>query len=320
MTHATRTRSTSTHLSFLAALLITLCATACGGSQQEQAGPQYAPSSANERYAAAYPAEVEALDARATEGDATARANITTFSQYPSQLKDPDWAITTQIITEADRAGRSEEMHEVIDGQRKVTSFVEDDSEDLSRRLGRSVDAEAQKSGLKKDFETRRPIKGALPKVVEQQLQEDLRKVHEAHVLIETHRDQLGKANAAALELQVDTITLTAHFVFVELELTRADLKKRVSEAEDVRKTTSDAIARHQATLSRADATASEKKAAQTRLTALQQSQTDLDPKLSAAQKNMEKLDERVDKLQKDYQAAFDALLKDLEAKTPKPQ
>lgn len=305
---------------FAVLIAAALCCAACGGSQQEQAGPKYATASADERYAAAYPAEVNSLNARATEGDGVARANVTAFAEYPNQLQDPDWALVTQIITEADRAGRSEEMHEIIEGQRAITQFTEESGEDVSRRLGRVVDGEAQKAGLKKDFETRRPIKSGMPKVVEQQLQEDLREVHESHVLIETHRDKLGKANAAALEQQVDTITLTAHFVFVELELARADLKERAGQADAVRDTIQAGIQKHQATLNRADATASEKKVAQARLTALQQAQTDLDPSVNATKKQLEDLDKRVDKLQQDYQTAFDALLKDLEARAPKPE
>lgn len=296
--------------------LLILCAcmsAACGGSQQEQGGPKYAKSSANERYAAAYPAEVGKLDESTTSGNATATTEISKIKTYPDELKNPDWTLTKEILVEADRAGRSEEMHELIDSQRTITTFVESDGEDISRRVGRTVDAEAQKSGLKKDFETRRPIKSALPTTIDQQLKEQLHEQHESFILIETHRDKLGKDNAAALELQAESITLTAHYVFVELELNRAEMKKRASEVDDVRSTIDEGITKHQAIVDNPNASASEKKVSGERLKALQQAKTDLNPQVEAAKKRQENLDKEIDKLQKDYQTAFDALIKDLD-------
>ena len=293
---------------------------ACGGGNQEQSGHQFPPS---EAHAAQYPERVKQLGETFDQETPQADDAISKFETYPGELSETDWAMVSKIIKKADEVGRSEDMHELLEKHKSVDGFLDENLDDLSRRIGRNIDAEAKKTGAKK-FEARSSIRYSLPKVAKQQFEEEMRANNEAHQIIEAQKDTLKKSNVKKLEDQVDAITLTAHFVYVTAPEAKAELDQQVSDSESVRKTLDEGIKNRETAMNAEGVTESEKTFHGKKLEMLKTSRGELDTSIQSAKERQKTFGDQVDKLQERYEKSFKALTEDLdkraEAQKPQPE
>ena len=289
-------------------IALALTAWGCAGTEGPT-GPNFARS---ELHAVEYPARVEALDAELKEGGETLDATIEAMKGYPDALSDPDWEVAAEVIRAADEGGRSESMHALLGRQEEVAGFIDEHLDDVSRRVGREVDVKAKKAGAK-GLESRGTVRYALPVVLEKQFDEELIEAHPAHQLILARQDDLKEANVEPLQEQVDAITLSARYAFVELVEARAEADQNVTDAEQVKKTLDDAIAARRADAKREGISDSEAAYHAERLAALEAARGGLDAAVQRAKAQQKSLDEAVEKAQTRYQDALDALLKTLD-------
>ena len=296
------------------ALLLAASLSAC----TKTPAPVFASSANESGYAERYPAALLGARTEFADSESRAREIIKGFPDYPGALSAPDGEQVLGVVTRADAAGKSGSYVQGMDEQASVSRFFKEEKDGLNQKVGGAAQYAAKQKECTVDVAS--PAIGALDKGVDKALEDRLRDHDEAHRYIEDHQDALGKANLDKLEKQADEIALASYLVNVRVKQLKADLSRLIDESSDVKKTLARSDTDAQAVLANGSASKQAKTTAQTRATAAKNASTGLDIEVEQAKRAVEEMDARTEKLEKDYQAALEALqkqLKELPKKAP---
>lgn len=291
---------------FSLAILLATGAAACSAPKPE---PEIASSATQPGYAQDYPAVMEQIVKDFGRDDDDARSLSSGFSGFPKELKAPDWSVTGDIYRSADDAGRSRAY---VDRNREVEgarAFFTAEQDEIVKKVGGSATYAAKQKGCETDLTG--VVSKSLSDSVSKQLEERLREQNEAHGLIDRHRTELGKEDAAALEVQADQLSRASYLVHIAMVEEKVRLRAMIEEAEQVQKTIDDYVARERASQSKGkDA---DKKASEERIKRATESKAQVNGSLTQAREMEPKMEERITAAQKRHADAMTALLADVD-------
>ncbi|MET0793370.1 MAG: hypothetical protein ABW061_17750 [Polyangiaceae bacterium] len=290
--------------------LIALLATALLSGCTTLPAPAYASSATESGYAERYPTALLAARTEFASSETRAREIIAGFPNYPSALTSPDGEHTLAVVTRADAAGKSASYGQEMEEQSHVSRFFSEEKDSLNQKVGGAAQYAAKQKECTVDVAS--PAVGALDRGVDKAQEDRLHAHSESQRYIEDHQDALGKPNLEKLQKQADDITLASYLVHVRVKQLKLELARLANEASDVKKTLAQTDTDAQAVLADSSASKPAKATAQTRVNAAKAASTGLDIEVEQAKRAVEEMDARIDKLEKDYQAALDALEKQL--------
>jgi hypothetical protein len=286
------------------ALLLATGAVACGAPPPE---PAIASSATQPGYAQDYPAAMQQIVKDFGRDDDDARSLSGGFSGFPKELKAPDWSVVGDIHRAADDAGRSRSY---VDRNREVEgarAFFEAEQEEIVKKVAGSATYAAKQKGCEADLSG--VVAKSLSDSVSKQLEKRLRERNEAHGIIDRHRTELGKEDAAALEVQADQISRASYLVHIAMVEEKVRLRALLEEAEQVKKTLDDYIARERA--SQGKGKDADQKASEARIARANESKAQIDGSLTQGREMEKKMEERITAAQKRHADAMTPLLAD---------
>lgn len=282
----------------------------CGGSQDVV--PETASSASSVQYATEWPGRMKTIRDRYAEGAKAARADIDALPSFPAALSDPDWAAVASVYDEADRAGRSEAVVELLLSSRRIEAFVEEREKGLSRRMGAHFAAMLKAQECECEVQAGPATGRALEDAVDRELEERYHELNEAHGLLDRHAELFSKQDLATLEGQVDRITATSFFVSVDAPMLRDEIDRLMEEVERIGETLDAAIASARAAADAPAASRAEKSSAEERLELLQAARGPLDAMADDTRVARDGLEERIVELRESYEAALATLREDV--------
>jgi hypothetical protein len=298
-------------LIFVSAALVAGGVSACAGSQDLV--PETVPSSSSGAYATEWPERLGTIRGRYDEGAAKARQDIQQFPSYPGALAEPDWPTVGELVKRSDVAGRSQALVDALRAERDIKAFLEDHDMAVARKVGNHVNSVIKQDGNETcEYPVGQGTAKVIDDAVDEELEDRYRELHEGHRLLEERAEAMSKADVAALEEQMDTITKTSFFVYVDSVMLRNEIDRLLDEAEDVQRTLDDEIEAARGAQAEAGASKNAQKAAGERIKLLQESRQPIEGLVEVARQSREGMDEGITELRETYRAALDALLDDL--------
>jgi hypothetical protein len=293
--------------SFAWLVVIALALAACN---QKQA-PVASPSGEQAGYAERYPERLGGARAHFADDESKARTALGEFKGFPDALHNTDYERVRDVVKQADAAGRSSAYTEAALESELVTRFFDEEKDGLRQKVGGAVTYAAKEKQCSEELGG--VAVGAMERGVDKQQEERLRAHSEAHRTIEDHQEELGKPNVDALEKQADKIARTSNTTYVRLELYRREIEALLADASSVRSTLERTIKENDATLADAGASKTKKALAQKHKASAQAARDKLDSEVEQGKRAVEEMQQRETALQKDYTAALDALVQDLD-------
>lgn len=284
----------------------------------QQPAPVAAPSGDFAGYAERYPNRLTDVRTRFAEEENRARSSLAEFKAYPDSLKNPDYARVKDVVTRADQTGRASAYSEASLEAEAVQRFFDEEKDPLRQKVAGGVSYAAKQKDCSEDLGG--TAVASMERGVEKQLEERLRGRSDADRYIEDHEDQLGKPNVETLRKQADTIARTSHVAHVRLELYRRELEGLLGESSSVRSTLDRSTEESDAAIADAKSSKSRKAVAERRRSAAQEARGKLDAEVEQGQKALSEMEQRITALKRDYDAALDALLDDLDARARSAQ
>lgn len=292
---------------------LTLSLGACASTQNR--GPELASATESLAYASVYAAQLQEMNERFSEGTTFASTVASGFKDYPAELAKTDWDQVTEVYRQADEAGRSVQGAEGIRAHEAIARFVDDSQGDVAWKVGAHVNNAMQKAGCSCDYDARGAAKWALKDATTRELDKQLWSSNEGHRLVEERAEILGKKNVKILHRQVQEISETGFFVFVDLVEMRTEMTRMADEANDVNDTLAEAIKAEQKILD-SDASKARKRAAKARSAELEDARTPIEATAAQTRALLDGADDHISNAQRDYRQAFGALLDETEAKS----
>ncbi|MDI1477921.1 hypothetical protein [Polyangium sp. y55x31] len=291
---------------FSLAFLLAASAVACSAPKPE---PEIASSATQPGYAQDYPVVVQQIVKDFGRDDDDARTLTSGFSEYSKGLKAPDWSVVGDIYRTANDAGRS---HAYVERNREVAgaaAFFLAEQDEIVKKVAGSATYVAKQKGCEVDLSG--TVGKALTDSVGKQLEKRLRERNEAHSIIDRHRTELSKEDAATLEEQADQLSRASYLVHIAMVEEKVRLRTLIEEAEQVKKTLDDYIARERA--SQGKGKDADQKASEARIARATESKAQIDGSLTQAREMEPKMEERITAAQKRHADALAALLADVD-------
>lgn len=293
------------HRLFSLVLLSVACA--------QKPAPVAAPSGDSAGYAERYPNRLTDVRTRFADQETKARTAFGEFKGYPDALKNSAPSHVKEVVARADRTGRSSAYSEAALEGEAVERFFEEEKDPLRQKVAGGVSYAAKQKECSEDLGG--AAVASMERGVEKQLEERLRGRSDADRYIEDHEEELGKNNVDTLRKQADAIARTSHVVYVRLELYRRELEGLLTDASDVRSTLDRSVQESDAVIADAASSKSRKAVAERRRSAAQEARGKLDAEVEQGQNALKDMEQRIGAVQKEYDAALDALVDDLEAR-----
>lgn len=297
-TRAMRTRRPLRSL--LAGALVALSLVAC--EQQDAKHPET--SSEQRNFAEKFPDRVTEESKGIKDDESTAKADIATFKDFPSKLKDPPGDITKDILDAADKAGSDGGYAEEMEKQEAVRSFFEEEKDAINQKVGGSAAAACTADPGKASGAAVYGLKTGM----DEQLKKRAHDHNDAFLLIDQHRDELGKENAKALEEEVDKIAEASYIVHVRLPRQKAKLDHDISEFSAQKSKLEDAIKEEKDLQASGKLKDEGKKSSEARVKNYEAALAKFDAAEQEAKANQQDLEKRLADLTKEYDDAFSAM------------
>jgi hypothetical protein len=276
--------------------------------------PQVASSAAQTHYATQYPDAVQSTTNDFINNEGDVRRISADFAKYPEKLKDPPWPLVVTIVNRADEAGRSASYVNAHRDFEATRTFFAEEREDINRRVIGSAQYVIKKKEC--DVDVGGAISSSLKDGVDKELEKRLRAHSDAQMLIDRHRESLGKANAAALEKQADDISEASYDTHIRTVQMKARVTALIDEASQVQKTLDQSVAEEKAFQAEPGRNAGDKKASIERVAKMEDAKVRVDRSIPALQALAKEIDQRSGALKKEYTDALDGLRKAIESKT----
>jgi hypothetical protein len=284
--------------------LIVPLALASGCNQQQAAVA--APSGEQAGYAERYPAKLEALRARITDGENEVKTALPEFKTLPDALKNPDYSVVKTVVERADQEGRSASYADGALEAESVKRFLEEEKEPLRQKVAGGVNYAAKQKNCAEDLGGAAIV--SMERGIDKQLEERMRAHSEAHRFIEDHQDEIGKPNVELVEKHAERITRTSHLAFVRLELYRRELETVLADSSAAESTLDRVVQESNAVLADASSSRTKKQVAEKRKAAAEQARSRIEADVTEARKTLEGMEQRIATVRKDYETALDAL------------
>ena len=278
--------------------------------------PQIASSATEGGYVTGYPEALQSVALRFAQRKGDAKKSEQSFSSYPGQLKDPDWNKVLEIVSAADRVGKSQAYVDRVREVEGAAAFFTSEREEITKKVGGAATFVVKKKGC--DVDVYGSVSQALKDSVDKQLEKRLRDASDAQLLVDRYRSSLGKDNAAALDKQADEVSGASYVVHIELVEDKLAIRRLLAEAEQVKKTADEFIAAERAHQSDKGVTDADKKASEDRIAAMNKSKAGLDSAIAQAKSLEPQLEDQIKAAQKEYDDALAALVAALKQKGAK--
>lgn len=276
------------------------------GCKKGQLEPEFASSADQPSYAKVHPARLKAVltdfDAQLSSVDTA----TTEFKDYPGELKDPDWPAVAEVVDRADVEGRSPHYVQQLEQNGEVAAFYEEEKPEIQRAVGGAAQYQVKQKGC--DVDVYSPAAHAMDKAIDKRLEERAHDKSEAHSYIAMHESKLGKTNTERLEHQADQIALASYTVHVGLVRKKNELDQLLSDASGVESTLNNRLEELKAAPPDDKAPASEKKAYEEEIAALEAAKQELGQELESAKQKAQTAEERVKQAQQKYADALTQL------------
>jgi hypothetical protein len=277
--------------------------------------PITTPSSGQPTYAMRYPEKMAATRGAVDQQESKAQRLLGEMSQFPAAIDTKNWNHVSATYKLADSAGRSSDYAERHDQNGEVTTFFEEEKQNIQNGVVGSAQYSAKQNACKDPNQVGGAALYGLNKAVDKSLQDRMRDHDEAHSYNAAHSAAIGEKSVEKLRDQADKISETAYLVFVGSEKNRRCLKAMIDESADVKKTLQKSAEQDSTASSDATQPDADRKSAQSRAAAENSALSRADSELQQAQHVLAELDKRIDKLRSDYNEAFKALLAAADAK-----
>jgi hypothetical protein len=294
---------------FAPVLLLSLAPLGCSAQKPE---PEVASSASQPGYAQDYPAAVEQISKDFGRDDDDARTIATTFAVTAKDLKAPDWKLVADVERSANAAGRSRAYVDRTEEVQGAQAFFTAEQDEIVKKVGGSATYACKQKGG--DVELSATVSRSLSDTVTKQLEKRLRERNDAHAMIDRHRHEMSKEDAAALEVLADQISRASYLVHIAMVEEKVRLRAALEEAEQVKKTLADYIAEERAIGSKATKDA-DKKDSEARIERATQAKAQVDVALSQGREMEQKMEERIAAAQKRHKEAVDALIAEADKK-----
>jgi hypothetical protein len=291
-------------------LLLTL---ACARSNDLP--PLTSPSTGQPTYATRYAESLAATRGSIDQQENKAERLMGEMSQFTTALDAKDWNHVATTYKLADSAGRSSDYAERHEQNEAVTTFFEEDKQDIQNGVVGATQYTAKQNDCKDPNQVGGAALHGLNKAVDKALQDKMRDHDEAHSYIAAHSGAIGEKALEKLREQADKISEAAFMVFVGVEKSRRRLKSKIDESADVKKTLQRAAEQDSTASSDALQPDADRKSARARAAAENDALMRADAELQQAQHVLTEIDQRVTKLRTDYDQAFKALMSAVDAK-----
>jgi hypothetical protein len=301
------------HRASLLPLVAALALSALAGCADQVPEPVIASSASQEGYAVGYPQALTEATTSFSQVQTEIRKELGQMPNYPGKFKDPGWARVRDVIVRADQAGKSSAYVERMRRVEGAFEFFATEKDEITRKVGGSAQFLVKKKGC--DVEVSGAVAGSLKDTVDKQLEKELRDANEAQRAVERYRTALGKENAAALELQADSVSRTSYLVHIQLVEDKLRVQRMVAEANDVKQTFDAALAAERAFQAEKRTTAPEKKASEDRIAEINKSRAALDAAVQQGNSLLPRLDEQVQGMTREYDDALAKLLAAIDEK-----
>jgi len=254
-------------------------------------------------YAAKFPARVESESKGLKEDESQAKTDIGTFKDFPSKLKDPPADITKEILDAADKAGRDGGYAEEMEKQEAVREFYDEEKDKINQQVAGSAT-----QACNGDNKAGGAATYALKKSMDDQLKARAREKNDAFRLIDMHRDELGKENAAALEDEVDKITEASYIVHTRMPRQKERLEHDIGEMSSQKSKLEELVKDEKDLQASGKLKAEGTKASQSRQKEYEDALGKFDSTETEAKENLKDLEQRLNDLTKQYDDAFSAM------------
>lgn len=301
--------------SFVLFSLLCSLSFSAGCTRSGELPPLTTPSTGKPAYAARYSENLAATRGTLAQQENKAERTMGEMSQFSSSIEPKDWNHVRTVYQLADSSGKSADYFDRYEENQSVSTFFEEEKQNIQNGVVGSTQYSAKQNTCKDPDQVGSSALHGLNKAVDKSLQDRLRSRNEAHDYITAHRAAIGEKSVEKLKEQADKISETAFIVYVGTENNRRKLKAMVGEAADVKKTLQRSIELDSKMVVDASQPEADRKAAQARATAENDSLSKIDGELQQTEHVLTELDQRMKKLQDDYQQALKALLESVDAK-----
>jgi hypothetical protein len=292
-------------------LLVPLCLLSLGAAAcSKQEHPLTASSASEGTYALGYVDSLGAARGEEAAIESQVDAGSTALATYPDALSSPSWKDVLVVYQAADGAGRSSAYVEELEKDQAVAQFYVDEKDDMNRRVAGAAQYAAKQG--KCDAEVAGPTAYALGKAFDESIRDRLHKHSDAYMFIDDNEEALGKRNRPKLEDQSDAISQTSYFVYVAAPNLRERLERQAGESSGVDRTLGKMAEDAHRVANDASMTAAQRAHAKDREQAANTARQRIQAEASETKKLSEEMDKRIKALRDKYEAAFDALEKDV--------
>jgi hypothetical protein len=294
------------------ALLFSLLLAPAIGCSTPKPEPEIASSASLGGYAEGYSAELNAANTDFSAQQAEVKQTIAGFGGYPRALKGPGKPYAKEIMAKADESGRSHAYVETIREVKEAQTFFAREKDEITRKVAGSANYAAKQKNC--DVEVGGAVAAALKETVDKQMEKRLREGNEAHRIIERHREEIGKEDAATLEKQADDVAYASYVAHVQIVELKLKIRWMAQEAETIKATADREIKAEEEFAANPKRTPAEKKASQDRVAAMNKAKADVDAAAGQAKALDEAMDNQVSALQTEYKDAVTKLKDSLES------
>jgi hypothetical protein len=288
---------------------------ACAGRNGE---PTIASSAEQTSYVLGYADELSATTTSLSdEQSEVARVSADLKTRTQNLKGDIDPQLLLQIVDLSEQAGKGRAFADARLRELAVRDFFDDERAPLTGRVSSAAQNKVSEAACTHQIDLNGSVSYALKDGVDKQLEKRLREHNDAQLLIQRHKASLGAANVALLETLADDIARASYFVNIAILDDKNRLERMLSEKGSVESTLDDAIETEksfQTTQAKNDA---DKRASEERIAELTQSKAAIPAAVQGAEQAKQGLEEKIKKADADYDAAIDALKKEIERKDP---
>ncbi|MBW2524910.1 MAG: hypothetical protein JRI23_12070 [Deltaproteobacteria bacterium] len=303
------------HVVACCALCLCTQSLGCGESTPQ---PEIASAATLAGYAQGYPDEVDAAVRAFGEAEVAAKDLSAGFGAYPGEYEDEkmDYRRAADLFERAGQVGRSRAYYERLGEVRSVRTFYAEEKEDIRRKVAGAAQHTAQQAGCNAEVGGAAAV--TLDKMIDEKLEERLRERNDAHRMLERDEDAIGKKNVAALEKQIDEVTLSSYLVHIAMVEEKVRLERLIGEASQIKETADEAVEAEHRYQEEPGRTDEEKQAASERIEAMKTAKGKVDTAVRNAEKTLEKLDQRIEQARKTQGDALQKLVEQLRKHEPK--
>ena len=253
-----------------------------------------------------YPAMLDRQVNRSQAREGFAKERIAAMPTSLDKLSETDWEIVEKIVDASDAAGKDGGYAATVRELEATRGFFDDEREAIVKKVGGAVQYAGKQKGC--ELDAWGAVSASLTDAVDDRMKERLRSNNDAFLLIDRHRETLGKKNISALEDAADGIAETSYTVNVELPEAKERVESTMSGISGARSALKGLIDDEKEFQASGERKPEEKKGSDARIKRAEEALTKLDAAEAKANEQLKDLEQRVLDLDKAYSDALSKL------------